>query len=217
MHLEILVEDQSGRQLVEHLLPKILGAYRSPHSWQLHHFRGVGRIPKNLEAEPDPRHRMLLDSLPKFLRGYSQMTEPPQVVVVVDVDDRDCRAFLAELQALASTTAAELRVLFRIAVEETEAWILGDPDALLEVYPKAKKGVLDRYVQDSVCGTWEVLADALHPGGAAAVKKTGWPLPGQLKSTWAESIGPRMNPERNTSPSFRKFRDGLRRVAGFTA
>jgi len=217
MHLEILVEDQSGRQLVEHLIPKILGPYRSPHSWRLHHFHGVGRIPKDLEAEPDLKRRLLLDSLPKFFRGYAQMAEPPQVVVVVDVDDNNCTTFLADLQALAHTSAPDLRVLFRLAIEETEAWILGDLDALLEVYPKAKRGALDSYAQDAVCGTWEVLANALHPGGVAAIKKAGWPLPGQLKSTWAESIGPKMDPERNRSPSFRKFRDGLRRVAGATA
>ena len=64
----------------------------------------------------------------------------------------------------------------------------------------------------SVCGTWELLADAIHPGGVAAIQKAGWPLPGEIKHGWAESIGPLMNIELNQSPSFRKFRDGLRRI-----
>jgi hypothetical protein len=84
---------------------------------------------------------------------------------------------------------------------------------LLAAYPRAKKDVLGRYMQDSICGTWELLADAVYPGGSAAIRGAGWPLPGQVKHEWAEQIGPFLEIERNKSPSFRKFRDGLRRLA----
>jgi len=94
-----------------------------------------------------------------------------------------------------------------------EAWYLGDKEALLRAYPKAKKDILDRYQQDSICGTWELLADCIYPGGVAAITKTGWPLPGQIKSEWAANIGPLLDPERNVSGSFGKFRDGVRRMA----
>ena len=105
--------------------------------------------------------------------------------------------------------------MFRLAIEEIEAWYLGDQDALLAAYPKAKQDVLGKYAQDSVCGTWELLADAVYPGGSAAIKKVGGRLPGQVKDEWAEKIGPLMDLERNVSPSFGKLRDGLRRlVAG---
>jgi hypothetical protein len=57
-----------------------------------------------------------------------------------------------------------------------------------------------------------LLADAVHAGGVAAVQKAGWPLPGQLKHEWARQIGPHMNVESNQSPSFGKFRDGVRRL-----
>ena len=90
--------------------------------------------------------------------------------------------------------------------------VLGDRQALLAAYPRAKKDVLGRYQQDSVCGTWELLADAIHPGGVAAIQKAGWPLPGEIKHGWAEAIGPLMDIEINQSPSFHKFRDGLRRI-----
>jgi hypothetical protein len=100
--------------------------------------------------------------------------------------------------------------MFRLAIEEIEAWYLGDGDALRAAYPRGKWAALDGYVQDSICGTWELLADALHPGGIRAVRRAGWPLPGKLKDQWAESIGPLMDPERNQSPNFRKLRDGLR-------
>jgi hypothetical protein len=76
---------------------------------------------------------------------------------------------------------------------------------------------LDGYEQDSICGTWEIVADALYPGGAKKVKKEGWPLPGQLKNEWAENIGPLMDIENNASPSFCKLREGLRRLIAETA
>ena len=79
-----------------------------------------------------------------------------------------------------------------------------------EAYPGARADVLKGYVQDSACDTWELLADAVYPGGSAALKKAGWPLPGQVMHEWADKIGPRMVMDRNVSPSFGKFRDGLR-------
>jgi hypothetical protein len=102
--------------------------------------------------------------------------------------------------------------LFRLAIEEIEAWYFGDRAAVLAAYPRAKLGMLGKYVQDSVCDTWELLADALYTGGAAAIKRKGWPLPGQLRHEWAVKIGPLMNPDRNISPIFGKFRDGLRHL-----
>ena len=69
--------------------------------------------------------------------------------------------------------------------------------ALLGVYPKAKADVLERYQQECVCGIWEVIADAIYPGGSAATKKAPWPLSGQVKAEWAEKIGPLLDPDRN--------------------
>jgi hypothetical protein len=103
--------------------------------------------------------------------------------------------------------------MFRLAIEEMEAWLLGDRPALHRAYPRAKKEILSRYQQDSVCGTWELLAEAIYPGGHGTIKKAGWPLPGQVKHEWVTRIGPHMNVENNASPSFCKFRDGLRRLA----
>jgi hypothetical protein len=102
--------------------------------------------------------------------------------------------------------------LFRLAIEEIEAWYLGDREALRKAYPRVRSDVLTRYTQDSVCGTWELLADAIHPGGSKAIKDNGWPLPGQMKHQWAEQIGPWLDIDRNVSPSFKKLRDGLLRL-----
>ena len=155
---------------------------------------------------------MLLEQLPKLLRGYGKTPGIDAVVVVLDTDRRDCAAFLAELKAVANACNPGPDTLFRLAIEEIEAWYLGDQDALLAAYPRAKREVLGKYVQDSTCDTWELLADAVYLGGSAAIKKAGWPLPGQVKHEWAKKIGPLMDPGRNTSPSFGKLKDGLRRL-----
>jgi len=210
MHIEVLVEDSSGAKLLDQLLPQILGEQGAPHTWRLiKPYKGIGGIPKGLTAKADPAKRILLDQLPRLLRGYGKSPGYDAVVVVLDSDRRDCKAFLQELKSVADQCNPAPHTLFRLAIEEIEAWYLGDRLALLKAFPRAKREVLDRYEQDSVCGTWELLADAIHVGGAAAIKKTGWPLPGQLKHEWAEKIGPFMNLHQNASPSFGKFRDGL--------
>lgn len=212
MHIEILVEDASGEKLIESLLPKLLGAQRNPHTWRIHSYKGIGRIPKNLNARGDPAKRILLDQLPRLLRGYGNTPGIDAVVVVLDSDRRNCVDFLAELKALAACCNPAPNTLFRIAIEEIEAWYFGDRQALTTAYPRAKIDVLNRYVQDSVCGTWELLADAIYPGGSAAINRAGWPLPGQVKHEWAEKIGPHLDLDRNVSPSFGKLYDGLRRL-----
>ena len=213
MHIEVLVEDSSGAVLIETLLPRVIGPQDGPHTWRIHPYKGVGRIPKGLTAKADPAKRALLDQLPRLLSGYGKTPGIEAVVVVLDSDSRPCANFLAELQSLLKRCDPAPTTLFRLAIEEMEAWLLGDRPALLADYPKARKDVLARYAQDSICGTWELLADAIHPGGQAAIHKAGWPLPGQLKHEWAGKIGPGMDVENNASPSFGKFRDGLRRLA----
>lgn len=212
MHIEVLVEDSSGALLIEALLPHIIGQQGCPHSWRIHPYKGVGRIPRGLDSKADPSKRALLDQLPRLLSGYGKTPGIDAVIVVLDSDDRSCVDFLAELKALLAQCHPAPTTLFRLAIEEMEAWLLGDRHALLAAYPKAKKDVLARYAQDSICGTWELLADAIHPGGHAAVHKAGWPLPGQLKHEWARNISSGMDVEGNASPSFGKFRDGLRKL-----
>ena len=212
MHIEILVEDSSGEKFLQVLLPKLLGTQGDPHTWRIHAYKGIGRIPRGLVTKADPAKRILLDQLPKLLRGYGKTPGIDAVVVVLDTDNRDCAAFLAELKATADACNPAPGTLFRLAIEEIEAWYLGDRNALLTAYPRAKQDVLVRYEQDSACGTWELLADAVYSGGSAAIKKAGWPLPGQVKHEWAKKIAPLLDPSRNTSPSFGKLRDGLLRL-----
>ena len=215
MHFEILVEDASGKLALEHIVPKILGA-NTAHSFRLINYKGIGRLPKGLKNTTDPSKRILLDQLPRVLRGYGKSLLPREqnaVIVVVDLDRKDCREFKQELLDLASRIQPSPNVLFRIAIEEMEAWLLGDCAAITTAYPGAKQQPLAAYPQDSICGTWEVLADALYPGGSSALTLLGFPYTGQTKCEWAKLIAPCLDVERNKSPSFQVFRRSFERLA----
>lgn len=213
MHFEILVEDNSGKTLLEHLVPRILGDLGQPHTWRLHPYKGIGKIPRGLKEKSDPKKRILLDQLPRLLAGYGQTSGIDAVIVLVDSDRRECTTFLAELKALLAEISSAPNTLFRLAIEEIEAWYFGDHQALLAAYPRAKKQALSSYKQDSVIGTWERLAEAIYPGGFRAIQSNGV-NPGAVKHEWAERIGPHMDINKNNSPSFNKFKDGLLRLAG---
>jgi hypothetical protein len=211
MHIEILVEDSSTAELLKILVPKLIGPHGDPHTWNLHPYKGSGRLPQDLHKYGDPAKRVLLDQLPRLLRGLGAATSGVDLImVVVDADGRDCKGFLSELKGVATACKAESKTMFRLAIEETEAWYLGDKDALRAAYPRAKPKVLRDYEQDGVCGTWEVLANAVVDGGLEAVRRRGGPLPGDLKHEWAQRIGPLMALDSNNSPSFHKFCEGLR-------
>ena len=220
MHFEVLVEDKSGSIGVEAILEKILGPNNAPHSWRIFPYKGIGRIPVGLRGTTDPKKRILLDRLPGILKGYgkSLQTLGPSgaVIVIVDLDDKDCMSFKRELLGVLNACNPRPRALFRIAIEESEAWLLGDRDAVKAAYPGAKDSVLGSYVQDSICGTWEVLADAVHPGGSARLKESGYPETGMAKCQWAAKIAPRMDVEKNQSTSFRLFLDTVRNLAGIS-
>ena len=216
MHFEILVEDKSGKIALEYFLQKILGPNGSDHSFRIKSYKGIGHIPKNLKGKTDPSKRILLDQLPRLLRGYGKSFQdvPASVVVVVDLDDKNCMVFKRELLNLLSDCNPRPVTLFRIAIEEGEAWLLGDRNAVKKAYPNAIDQVLNDYQQDSICGTWEKLADAIYPGGSHALKEMGWPFTGQEKCIWAERITPYIDIDSNISKSFQIFRDGIKNLAG---
>ncbi|MEA3241229.1 MAG: DUF4276 family protein [Pseudomonadota bacterium] len=153
-----------------------------------------------------------MDRLPKLLRGYGKSLQdsPAAVVVVVDLDDKDCLVFKQEMLDILEVCNPQPTTLFRIAIEEGEAWLLGDRNAIKAAYPRAKERVLNAYVQDSICSTWEKLADAVYPGGSQKLKQLGWPHTGQAKCEWARKIAHHLDVEKNQSRSFQVFRDGIR-------
>lgn len=90
---------------------------------------------------------------------------------------------------------------FILAIEELEAWLLGDILAIKKAYPKVKDNVLNSYSNDSICGTWEVLATALNHD-VKKLKNGKYSEIGRLKKEWAEKITQHFDISQNKSPSF---------------
>ncbi len=215
MHLEVLVEDQSGKAFLEIALQRIAAG---DHTFKVHAYKGIGRIPKNLHKTIDASKRILLDRLPRLLKGYGEaFAKYPSyykagVIVVCDLDNKDRDGFLHELAGILDSCAPKPDAIFCLAIEEGEAWLLGDIPAIKKAYPNAKNGVLSSYVNDSICGTWEKLADAIYPGGAQALSTRGWQAVGTEKSCWANRITPHMDFAASRSPSFCHFRESVRNL-----
>ncbi len=173
MHFEILVEDQSGKITIEALIEKILGSESQDHSYRVFSYKGLGRVPSGLKSSSDPKKRILLEQLPRLLQGYGKSLQygSNTVVVVVDLDRKNCIEFKQELLSILNACNPKPTTLFRIAIEEGEAWLLGDREAIQAAYPNMNHRALDNYEQDSICGTWEKLADAVYPGGAGKLRR----------------------------------------------
>lgn len=210
MHFEILAEDISGKRCLDILFPRIK---RPEATFRVISYKGIGRIPKSMKSSSDPRKRILLDNLPRLLKGYGRgfpAGYEAVVIVVCDLDRRNFDEFLAELNTVLEACNPRPATRFCLAIEEGAAWILGDFPAIEAAFPEAKAGILASYVNDSICGTWEKLADTIYPGGAKALSRKGWQAVGIEKSRWAEEICPKMDIEANSSPSFCSFRDTIR-------
>ena len=201
MHFEILVEDQSGKKALHILTRKIVG---DQHTFNIYPYRGIGHIPKDLTNPTNANTNLLLNQLPMQLRAYgkSYANDPTKVVVVVcDLDNNCLKTFRQELFAVLSACPSKPETRFCIAIEEGEAWLLGDVPAIKKAYQN-----------DSICGTRELLADALFTRGASRLKKRGWQAAGREKFVWAQKITPYMNVDKNASPSFCYFRDKIREL-----
>jgi hypothetical protein len=199
MHFEFLVEDQSCKKAMTVLIPQILG---DSHTFRIHAYRGIGHLPKDLRPKSGADKRILLDQLPRILRGYGKSSPQSYIVVICDLDDKNKAQFLADLNGILKACDPTPNAHFCLAVEELEAWYLGDSNAVSSAYPNVKSALLSTYVNDSICGTWERLADAIFKGGSSALKKLGWQAVGREKSKWATDICPHMDVSNNLSPSF---------------
>ncbi|MDD2212974.1 MAG: DUF4276 family protein [Oscillospiraceae bacterium] len=207
-HIEVLVEDRSGGQIVSGLLRPALARRQAGWTYSIRRHRGVGHLPRDWQAKPGKLAAGLLQLLPAELKAYRRdlgQSELALVLVVLDADDHDSQDLFRTLKTLNHVVAPELPVVIGIAVEELEAWLLADRSALLRAYPEIDTAILDQYEQDSVCGTWEVLARAILGPAAEQLIKLGYPAVGQQKSEWAAQIAPGLEPQRINSPSFKRF------------
>ena len=218
MHFKVLVEDISGKKALDILIPKIIDINSGQNTFEVHSYRGIGQIPKNITSVVDASKRQLLNLLPGLLKGHGKTFEgygnnyPIVLFIVVDLDNKCLADFKQELLDILNTCNPKPLTRFCFSIEEGEAWFLGDINAIQTAYPAAKNRILSNYVNDSICGTWELLADALYAGGHQALKDEGWMRAGEEKSNWAKNISPYMDVQNNKSPSFCYFRDKLQEL-----
>jgi hypothetical protein len=211
VHFEILVEDASGKLLLEHLVPKILGPKGKPNKYRIINIqelkhRVMAQMPRHL-ARTLPWDTILFQTLISQLKAYGKSLPRKNgiVIIVVDLDYHDFKTFYNQLEALFSKCDPVPAGGVRLAVEEIEAWLLGDSVAVRRAYPFVNEFVLKSYEQDSICGTWECLADAIFHGGSEHLAKIGYPKIGREKCQWADNIGQYMTVDANQSPSFQAF------------
>lgn len=211
MHFQFLIEDRSGAELINILMEKIING-REEITFNCKSFKGIGGFTKKNTAHKT-KTGCLLNDLATYLRGFNKSLQgfPSAIIVVLDNDTRDPQDFHTELENVASANDITLDHVFCIAVEEMEAWLLGDEAALISAYPSAKRQVLQGYIQDSICGTWEKLADAVYPGGLVKMKKEcpTFAEIGKQKREWAKRIGAFMDLDRNQSHSFQIFLNAI--------
>lgn len=127
--------------------------------------------------------------------------------MILDCDNKDCMGLKRVLVELYNNLQISTEVHFCIAIEEIEAWLLGDEEALFQAFPEGKKSVFQKYKQDSIIGTWEYLADIVYKGGSLKLKKemTSYFEIGKFKCGCAEKIGEFLNIHNNRSKSFNYF------------
>jgi hypothetical protein len=198
LHLEVLAEESSLREVLLNLLPKILP---QDVEFNVHSFQGK----KNL-----------LKQLPNRLKGYSEwIPEDWRIVVLIDEDRQDCHELKQNLENIAEQAGfltrsscdkwQNVQVLNRIIVEELEAWFFGDVDAICQAYPKVSANLANnkKYRDPDAIkgGTWEALEGVL--------KRAGYYQGGLEKIKVAREISYFMNPDINRSPSFQVFYKGL--------
>lgn len=207
MHFQFLIEDQSSAALIEILMQRIF-LTNGDITYNCKSFKGLGGFTKKNTIK-ETKSGKLLNDLATYLRGFNKSLQhiSAAIIVVLDNDTRNTEEFLAELNRVAQMNMITVDHVFCIAVEEVEAWLLGDEAAVLAAYPSAKVQQLHTYVQDSICGTWEVLADVVYPGGVSKLKKEcpTYIEIGKCKSEWAKKIGSYMDIAHNNSPSFNYF------------
>ncbi|HKH49770.1 MAG TPA: DUF4276 family protein [Thermoanaerobaculia bacterium] len=205
MKLHVLVEGDSEEALLNVWLPRFLPP---GHSFQVIRHRGKGKLSRGSLKVPDIRREGLLDQLPAKLRAYGKSLNPStdRVLVLVDADDDPCSELKERLLETLEHCEPCPVVLFRLAIEETEAFYLGDPAAIRRAFPQARLQKMKAYVQDSVCGTWELFQRVIRD-------------PVEDKVEWAERMAPHLGTEwqgrtANRSPSFRQLCRGLLTLAG---
>ncbi|MBP5181253.1 MAG: hypothetical protein J6127_08215 [Clostridiales bacterium] len=211
MHIEILTEDKSGAVVVERLVKRLLKQNDFEADVAVRPHRGCGSLPKDWDSRPEKFESALLNLLPAKCRAYNKVYGGTDtiLVVIMDSDDKDPDELRRELYLVCKKYARNIRSVVGLCTEEIEAWLLGDIKAIMKAYPDSDIKIYEEYVQDSICGTWEMLCKTTFPETYENIIDIGYPAIGHYKARWAEAISLYMEPDNNVSPSFITFKNAL--------
>jgi hypothetical protein len=196
----VFVEEESAEAALSALIPRIVG---SSVTYRFHTYAGK---------------QALLKRLPQRLAAYgSWLPDDWRIVVLVDRDRDECHDLKDRMEKAATQAGlgtrqrpginGRVQVTNRIAVNELEAWLLGDIEALRVAYPRVAADLARKSAYRD--------PDAVKHGAAEALrlvlKRAGYyDRLGYLpKVEVARCISEHMRPSCNRSGSFRVFRDAL--------
>jgi hypothetical protein len=206
--LEVLCEGSSDVPVLREVLTRRFGLEEDVH-FRIHPHQGKGNLPASdrLLVRPDAWRNQLLDLLPIKLKNYGLLASQNyevMVLVVVDADDDPCDQLKSRLVHMYDTLPSRPRhCVFRIAVEETESWLIADTAAVRSAYTCADISTLVHIDPDSICGAWEKLATALGLDPSRDRER---------KVEWAATIAPHLNLQAPPSPSLRQLIGGAQRL-----
>lgn len=195
-HVEVLTEEPSMEAFLELLMPRLLPEA----TFAVHSFQNKQNLLKKLGGR---------------LRAYGKwLPENYRIAVVIDRDGEDCHELKDQLEfasvgsGLATRTQiadSRWRIVNRIVVEELEAWYFGDWEAVCRAYPRASRNIPNkaryRYPDSIKGGTWEAFERIMQ--------RCGYFEGGLRKVEVARAIAKFIDPGRNRSHSFLKFRDAI--------
>ncbi|MBO8093443.1 MAG: DUF4276 family protein [Prosthecochloris sp.] len=201
MTIELILEEPSAEAAMRLIMPKIL----------------AGRAEVNYINMRNKSR--LLQELPARLRGYKEQIRSGadiRIVVLIDRDSDDCEALKSRLEQMAYEAGLATRsrplengqffVVNRIAVEELEAWFIGDPEALRAAFTSLRRVEIPKsFKNPDTNGTWEQLHRFLKKQG---IYRGHYP-----KIEAAKSIARHMDVSRNASRSFQQFVKGVKVLA----
>lgn len=166
------------------------------HELKVHPHQGKGKLPPKSSKNIDAKKRGLLDQLPLKLKAFGRSLdrEKERVLVLIDADTDDTAQMRDRLDDLMETLDPCPEVRFCFAVEELEAFYLGDLKALKAAYPNHDHRMASSYEPDSIVGTWELFGRVIDDDGGNKV-------------AWAAIMGKKLTtrPQESRSPSFKDF------------
>ena len=180
--LVFLVEEPSMADLLDGLLPRLFPALR-------------------FQCVPHDGKQDLEKSIPRKLRAWR---EPGvRFVVARDQDSADCRQVKARLADLCRN-AGRADVLVRVICRELEAWYIGDPEALVQAFPEARRR--RRMLRELNRERYRNPDTVVRPSEAIARQ-----IPEFQKRSGARRMADHLSRE-NCSRSFQVFMEGVERL-----